>query len=113
VSFRELAIEHLGAVYEGLLEYEPRVAEEEMIELRVLGKEFILPPEEWFGFALRKNFLSADLRESSQERWPGGYIPPWSRTRRAKKRKRRTRRRSTPKRREKKSRGSKRELGRV
>lgn len=46
VSFRELAIEHLGAVYEGLLEYEPRVAEEEMIELRVQGKEFILPPEE-------------------------------------------------------------------
>jgi hypothetical protein len=46
VSFRELAIEHLGAVYEGLLEYEPRVAEEEMIELRVQGREFILPPEE-------------------------------------------------------------------
>jgi hypothetical protein len=46
VSFRELAIEHLGAVYEGLLEYEPRVAEGEMIEVRVQGKEFILSPKE-------------------------------------------------------------------
>jgi hypothetical protein len=46
VSFRELAIEHLGAVYEGLLEYEPRVADGFMIEVRVQGKEFVLSPEE-------------------------------------------------------------------
>ncbi len=55
VSFRELAIEHLGAVYEGLLEYEPRVAGEEMIELRVQGKEFILPPEEVVRLCAQKN----------------------------------------------------------
>jgi hypothetical protein len=42
VSFRELDIESLGAVYEGLLEFEPRVAPDTMIELRVQGHLFVL-----------------------------------------------------------------------
>ena len=46
VSFRELEIEQLGAVYEGLLEYEPRIASETMIEVRVQGREFVLAPAE-------------------------------------------------------------------
>lgn len=46
VSFRELAIEHLGSVYEGLLEYEPRIADDLRIEVRVQGKDFVLSPEE-------------------------------------------------------------------
>lgn len=44
VSFRELDIENLGAVYEGLLEFEPRVAAEPTLELRVQGRPFALPP---------------------------------------------------------------------
>lgn len=44
VSFRELDIENLGAVYEGLLEFEPRVASEPTLELRVQGRLFALPP---------------------------------------------------------------------
>jgi hypothetical protein len=40
VSFRELDIEQLGAVYEGLLEFEPRVASETTIEVRVQGRPF-------------------------------------------------------------------------
>ncbi len=46
VSFRELDIENLGAVYEGLLEYEPRIARETMIELRVQGRSYALTPAE-------------------------------------------------------------------
>lgn len=46
VSFRELDIESLGAVYEGLLEYEPRVAREPTLELRVQGRTFALSPAE-------------------------------------------------------------------
>ncbi len=42
VSFRELDIESLGAVYEGLLEYEPRLAREVMLEVQVQGKVFVL-----------------------------------------------------------------------
>ncbi len=42
ISFRELDIENLGAVYEGLLEYEPRVATETLLELRVQGKTYAL-----------------------------------------------------------------------
>jgi hypothetical protein len=46
VSFRELDIEQLGAVYEGLLEYEPRIAEETVIEVRVQGRTYALAPRE-------------------------------------------------------------------
>jgi hypothetical protein len=46
ISFRELDIEQLGAVYEGLLEYEPRVAERTTIEVRVQGRTYALAPGE-------------------------------------------------------------------
>ncbi|HWP37885.1 MAG TPA: N-6 DNA methylase [Gemmatimonadales bacterium] len=46
VSFRELDIENLGAVYEGLLEYEPRIARATTIELRVQGRSYALSPPE-------------------------------------------------------------------
>ncbi|MDQ3564937.1 MAG: N-6 DNA methylase [Pseudomonadota bacterium] len=46
VSFRELEIEHLGAVYEGLLEYEPAEAAETLLEVRVAGRELALTPLE-------------------------------------------------------------------
>lgn len=44
VSFRELDIENLGAVYEGLLEYEPRIARETTLEIHVQGRLFALTP---------------------------------------------------------------------
>jgi len=46
ISFRELDIEQLGAVYEGLLEFEPRVAGATTLEVRVQGKTFALAPPE-------------------------------------------------------------------
>lgn len=46
VSFRELEIEQLGAVYEGLLEYEPEKAAETLIEVSVAGRELALTPEQ-------------------------------------------------------------------
>jgi hypothetical protein len=46
VSFRELDIESLGAVYEGLLEHEPRVAQQITIELRVQGRLLALSAAE-------------------------------------------------------------------
>jgi hypothetical protein len=46
VSFRELDIENLGAVYEGLLEYEPQVAAETSFEIRVQGRVFVLSAAE-------------------------------------------------------------------
>lgn len=44
VSFRELDIEQLGNVYQGLLEYEPAEADRTMIECRVQGRDFVLAP---------------------------------------------------------------------
>lgn len=46
VSFRELEIEQLGAVYEGLLEFEPAEATETLIECQVGGRELALKPDE-------------------------------------------------------------------
>ncbi|MDR7548778.1 MAG: N-6 DNA methylase [Armatimonadota bacterium] len=46
VSFRELDIEQLGAVYEGLLEYEPRIASGTTLEVRVQGRTYALAPAE-------------------------------------------------------------------
>lgn len=43
VSYRELGVEQLGAVYEGLLEYEPKIATEEMIVVKV-KKDFQVMP---------------------------------------------------------------------
>jgi N-6 DNA Methylase len=46
VSFRELEIEQLGSVYEGLLEYEPAEASQTLIEVRAAGRNLVLTPEE-------------------------------------------------------------------
>jgi hypothetical protein len=46
VSFRELEIEQLGHVYEGLLEYEPGEAKELMVEVSVAGRDLALTPVE-------------------------------------------------------------------
>jgi hypothetical protein len=55
VSFRELDIENLGAVYEGLLEYEPRIAHETTLELRVQGRTYALVPSEVVRLCEQKN----------------------------------------------------------
>jgi hypothetical protein len=46
VSFRELEIEQLGHVYEGLLEYEPGEANQLMIGVSVGGRDLALTPNE-------------------------------------------------------------------
>jgi len=46
ISFGELGIEQLGSVYEGLLEYEPRIASEACFELKVGGRILALVPNE-------------------------------------------------------------------
>ena len=63
VSFRELDIENLGAVYEGLLEYEPRIAREITIELRVQGHTYALVPPEVVRLCEQKNLaLKGDFQ---------------------------------------------------
>jgi hypothetical protein len=42
ISFRELDIEKLGAVYEGILEFEPRIARETSFQLLVKGRSLVL-----------------------------------------------------------------------
>jgi hypothetical protein len=46
ISFRELEIEQLGSVYEGLLEFEPAIAAETLIHVAAQGREYALAPAE-------------------------------------------------------------------
>ena len=55
VSFRELDIEQLGSVYEGLLEFEPKVARDTTIEARVQGRLYALVPDELVRLSAEKN----------------------------------------------------------
>lgn len=57
VSFRELEIEQLGSVYEGLLEYEPAEAADTLIECSVNGRELALSAEEVVRFVELKSLL--------------------------------------------------------
>ena len=57
VSFRELDIESLGAVYEGLLEYEPRIARELSLEVRMQGREYVVTPAELVRLCEQKNLV--------------------------------------------------------
>lgn len=59
VSFRELDIEQLGAVYEGLLEFEPRVAHEVTLEVRVQGRAFGLVADDLVRLCQEKNLTLA------------------------------------------------------
>jgi len=57
VSFRELDIENLGTVYEGLLEYEPRIARKTTLEIRVQGRTFCLSPDDLVRLCEQKNLV--------------------------------------------------------
>jgi hypothetical protein len=46
IDYRDLGVEQLGAVYEGLLEFEPRVASEPMVEVRHKDVHVIIPQRE-------------------------------------------------------------------
>ncbi|MCE5215477.1 hypothetical protein LLH03_00480, partial [bacterium] len=46
IDYTTLAVQHLGSIYEGLLELQPRVAEEDLIETVDGGKPFFMPAAE-------------------------------------------------------------------
>jgi len=67
IAYRELGIEELGAIYEGLLQYEPKIAGEEVAVVRTRGSEEIILP------------LRSVERETVVERIPAGtfYLATW------------------------------------
>lgn len=79
VSFRELEIEQLGAVYEGLLEYEPAVADVVRLAVRVGGRDLVLKPDELVSLCEQKQLvLSGDpelVVETTAERLHPANVP--------------------------------------
>ena len=57
IDYQDLGVEQLGAVYEGLLEYEPKIAAEPMVEVRYKGDTCIgyltHPFEKWIAFCCK------------------------------------------------------------
>ena len=62
VDYSSLEIRHLGSIYEGLLEYRLRVAEEEMVAISEKGAERWLPAKE----------AGSDAKKASDQVPPGG-----------------------------------------
>lgn len=67
IAYRELGVEELGAIYEGLLQYEPKIASEEMAVVRTSGSEEIILP------------LRSVTKETVVEKIPAGtfYLATW------------------------------------
>lgn len=62
ISFRELDIESLGAVYEGLLEYDPKIISETAFEINVQGRTYCLNDNELQRLCQKKGLkLKGDL----------------------------------------------------
>ena len=84
VDYRDLAIQHLGNVYEGLLELQPHFATEEMIVVRKAAddEESVIPTRQ----AIPRGFAASDitykkgsvylLTEKGERRASGSYYTP-------------------------------------
>ncbi|HWE95247.1 MAG TPA: Eco57I restriction-modification methylase domain-containing protein [Tepidisphaeraceae bacterium] len=82
VDYRDLAIQHLGDVYEGLLELRPHFASEEMVVLRARGEERIAPASadvpRGFEFAGARYAVGSVylLTDKGERRASGSYYTP-------------------------------------
>jgi hypothetical protein len=79
VDYRDLAIQHLGSIYEGLLEHKPRVADEEMVIIREKGKEKIIPRTELKGQRVYGQKPKGEIYltlEKGERKATGSYYTP-------------------------------------
>lgn len=80
IDYSSLSIRHLGSIYEGLLEFKPKIAKEDMIVVKLKGKEIIKPApaaenRKSRGTTIKKGeiFLQND---SGERKASGSYYTP-------------------------------------
>ncbi len=79
VSYRDLEIRHLGAVYEGLLEHHLRVADREIAVIKEKGREKFVPVEELNGRRPLKTYRVGEVyleTDKGERKATGSYYTP-------------------------------------
>jgi hypothetical protein len=78
ISYRDLGVEQLGSVYEGLLEFEPRLASEPMIEVKYKDEPVIIPAREQREYRVLRQFEVGAfyLGRGAGRKTSGSYYTP-------------------------------------
>ncbi len=78
IDYQDLGVEQLGAVYEGLLEYEPKIAAEPMVEVRYKGGTAIIPTREQRDYTVVRLFETGQfyLGHGAGRKTSGSYYTP-------------------------------------
>jgi hypothetical protein len=78
IDYQDLGVEQLGAVYEGLLEYEPKIAAEPMAEVRYKGDTTIIPAREQRDYPVVRTFEAGQfyLGHGAGRKTSGSYYTP-------------------------------------
>jgi hypothetical protein len=78
IDYRDLGVEQLGAVYEGLLEFEPRVATEPMVEVRYKDVRVIIPQREQREYKVERVIAPGEfyLGRGAGRKMSGSYYTP-------------------------------------
>ena len=69
ISYKELGVTQLGAIYEGILEYEPKIAEEDLVVLKSEKNQIILPTK-----LVKENDKSKIVEQISKDKF---YLSSW------------------------------------
>lgn len=78
IDYRDLGVEQLGAVYEGLLEFEPRIASKPMVEVRYKDMHVVVPREEQRDYKKERDIETGQfyLGHGAGRKMSGSYYTP-------------------------------------
>jgi hypothetical protein len=78
IDYSDLGVEQLGAVYEGLLEFEPRIANEPMVEVRYKDERVVIPEREQRNYTVIRRIARGDfyLGRGAGRKTSGSYYTP-------------------------------------
>jgi len=78
IDYQDLGVEQLGAVYEGLLEFEPKVAAEPMVEIRYKDGNVVIPARERRDYPIARTFEAGQfyLGHGAGRKTSGSYYTP-------------------------------------
>ncbi len=76
IAYRDLDVRHLGDIYEGLLEYQPQIAEQDLIIVSSRGSETVAPqssPDQEIAYSEGDVYL---LTDKGERKATGSYYTP-------------------------------------
>lgn len=78
IDYQDLGVEQLGSVYEGLLEYEPRIAAEPMVEVKYKDGRVVIPAREQRTYSVVRTFATGQfyLGRGAGRKTSGSYYTP-------------------------------------